>query len=90
VLASFFVIALADLEPQRQSSFGRYIKRMMTRRIEAVRFAGDIVDDLRRLVSFLRHPIIAGILIVLAAWLAASSVQSSARCRDTARSGQSD
>jgi hypothetical protein len=68
VLASFLVIALVDLEPQRHSSFGRYIKRTMTRRIEAVRFAGDIV----MIVGGWYHSyaaIIAGILIVLAAWL---------------------
>ena len=89
MLASFFVIGLADLEPQRQSSFGRYIKRMMTRRIEVVRFAGAIVMMLGGWY-YSYATIIAGILIVLAAWLAASSVQSSARCRDAARSGQSD
>jgi hypothetical protein len=68
VLASFFVIALADLEPQRHSSFGRYTKRVMTRRIEAVRFAGDIVMILGGWYHSYAA-IIAGILIVLAAWL---------------------
>ncbi len=68
ILASFFVILSADLEPQKHSPFGRYIKRMMTRRIEAIRFAGDIV----MVFGGWYHSyalIAAGVLIVLAAWL---------------------
>jgi hypothetical protein len=68
VLAPLLVISLADLEQQKNSTFGRYIKRMMTRRIEAIRFAGDIIMILGgwyRSYSL----VIMGILIVLAAWL---------------------
>jgi hypothetical protein len=43
IAASFLVVFLADLEPQRQSAFGRYVKRMMTRAMEAIRLAGGIV-----------------------------------------------
>ena len=46
IVVSLFVVCLVDLEPQRQSAFGQYLKRMMTRKIEAVRFVGDIITVL--------------------------------------------
>ena len=68
VAASFFLIYAVDLEPQRQSAFGRYVKQMMTRGVEAIRLGGDIVMVFGAwfhslaLISF-------GLLIVIGAWL---------------------
>jgi hypothetical protein len=68
IIASFLVIRLADLEPQRRSAFGRYVKRMMTRAIEAIRLAGDVV----MVVGAWYHSfalMLVGLLIVVGAWL---------------------
>jgi hypothetical protein len=43
ILASVVIIYMVDLEPQRQSTFGLYVKKMMTHKIEAIRLGGDIV-----------------------------------------------
>ena len=43
IVASALVIQWADLDRQRRSAFGVYVKRMMTRTVEAVRLGGDIV-----------------------------------------------
>ncbi len=68
ILASALVISLADLEKQKHSAFGRYVKRMMTRTVEAVRLAGDIV----MVFGAWYHSytlIVGGLVIVVAAWL---------------------
>ena len=68
IIASLVVIHMVDLEPQRQSAFGEYVKRMMTRKIEAIRLSGDIVMVLG---AWSRSPplIGAGLAIVIAGWL---------------------
>jgi hypothetical protein len=43
VIASFVLIHFADLEAQKRSAFGRYIKRSMTHLVEGIRLCGDIV-----------------------------------------------
>ena len=40
---SAVVLRFADLERLKHSPFGRYIRQFMTRRIEAWRFAGQVV-----------------------------------------------
>jgi hypothetical protein len=68
IIASLVVIHTVDLEPQRQSAFGQYVKRMMTRKIEAIRLSGDIVMILG--AWFRSLPLIgAGLAIVIAGWL---------------------
>ena len=42
ILVTVVLLRWADLEPYRQSAFGRYVARFMTRRVEAARFAGLI------------------------------------------------
>jgi hypothetical protein len=42
-VASWLVIRYANLERQRQSAFGHYVARSMTRAMEAVRLGGMIV-----------------------------------------------
>jgi hypothetical protein len=68
IIASALVMAYVDLEQQRTSRFGRYVARMMTRPIEAVRLFGDIVSVFG---AWYRAPLViaAGLAIVLAAWL---------------------
>jgi hypothetical protein len=62
------VIYMVDLEPQRQSTFGQYVKKMMTHRIEAIRLGGDIVMVLGAWSRSL--PLIGvGLAIVIAGWL---------------------
>ena len=68
VIASALLISFADLEVQKNSSFGRYVKRMMTRPVEAARFLGDLV----MVAGAWYHsvPVIAlGLALVVAAWL---------------------
>ena len=68
IVASALVIAYVDLTPQKNSRFGRYVARMMTRPIEASRLFGDIVS----VFGAWYHSgliIAAGLAIVLAAWL---------------------
>jgi hypothetical protein len=43
ILGSALVLRFADLERLKHSAFGHYIRQFMTRRIEAWRFAGQIV-----------------------------------------------
>jgi hypothetical protein len=40
ILMTIALLRWADLDPYRRSRFGRYIRRFMTRRVEAARFAG--------------------------------------------------
>ena len=68
ILGSALVLRFADLERLKQSRFGHYIQRFMTRRIEAWRFAGQIV----MWIGAWYHQfwlIAAGIATVIAAWM---------------------
>jgi hypothetical protein len=68
IVASLVVIYAVDLEPQKQSAFGQYVKRMMTRKIEAMRLSGDIVMVLG--AWFRSLPLIGvGLAVVIAGWL---------------------
>jgi hypothetical protein len=68
IIASLVVIYSVDLEPQRQSAFGQYVKRTMTYRMETIRLVGDIVMVLG--AWFRSLPLIGtGLAIVVAGWL---------------------
>ena len=68
IIASLAVIYAFDLDPQRQSAFGQYLKRTMTHAIEAIRLIGDIVMVLG--AWFHSVPLIGvGLAIVVAGWL---------------------
>ena len=68
IIASLAVIYAFDLEPQRQSDLGQYVKRTMTHGIEAIRLIGDIVMVLG--AWFHSVPLIGvGLAIVVAGWL---------------------
>ena len=61
-------IRYADLEPYRQSAFGKYIARSMSHAMEAVRLAGMVVAALGAWQQSF-WVIVAGIAIVLFGWL---------------------
>ncbi len=67
-LASAFVLRFADLERLKRSSFGHYIRQFMTRRIEAWRFAGQVVMWL----GAWYHQfwlVLTGVAVVITAWM---------------------
>lgn len=68
VIASALLLRFAGLTAQKNSRFGRYVLRMMTRTVEAVRFLGDLVMVI---AAWYHAPfgIAAGAAIVLLAWL---------------------
>ncbi len=43
VIASYLLVRYANLEPNKQSAFGQYIRRYMSRTVEAVRLLGLVV-----------------------------------------------
>jgi hypothetical protein len=68
IIASLAVIYGFDLESQRQSALGQYVKRTMTHGIEAIRLIGDIIMVLG--AWFHSIPLIGvGLAIVAAGWL---------------------
>jgi putative flippase GtrA len=68
MIASYLLIRCADLEPYKQSRFGQYVARSMTRSMEGVRLVGA---GLMMLVAWkrCRWLLPVGLLIILAAWL---------------------
>jgi cell division protein FtsX len=67
ILASVIVLKYADLKKYASSPLGRYVRRYMTRSMEAVRFAGLLVSWLGAWYNLL-WVIGVGILIVVLAW----------------------
>jgi hypothetical protein len=68
VLVSLLLMRYADLEPYRQSVFGKYIARSMSHAMEAVRLAGMAVTALGAWNQSL-WIIVTGVAIVLFGWL---------------------
>jgi len=68
IVASALVISLSNLEQQRNSAFGRYVKGMMTRAIEALRLVGDIAVVFG---AWFHSSIVitSGLAVIVAAWL---------------------
>jgi hypothetical protein len=67
LIASALLIRYADLEPIKESAFGRYIGRSMTRTIESIRLFGDLV----MVVGVWVHDLMllsAGLLVIIGAW----------------------
>ncbi len=68
ILVSLYIIRFVNLERYRQSSFGRYISRYMTRPIEAIRFAGYAMMAIGAWYHLVwLMPL--GLLVILLAWL---------------------
>ena len=68
ILISLLLVAFADLEKYRQSSFGKYIHQYMTRPVELLRLAGYAVMAAGAWIH-LAWLIPAGLLVILLAWL---------------------
>ena len=68
LLVSMLLMRYADLEPYRQSAFGKYIARSMSHAMEAVRLTGMVVAALGAWHQSL-WIIVAGTAIVLVGWL---------------------
>jgi hypothetical protein len=67
LIASWLLIRYADLEPLRQSAFGHYIAKTMSRTIEAVRLFGDLV----MIFGAWKHDvllIVLGLAVIVGAW----------------------
>ena len=61
------MIRYADLEPLRQSAFGHYIAKTMSRTIEGVRLFGDLV----MIFGAWKHDvllIVLGLAVIVGAW----------------------
>jgi len=67
LIASWLLIRYADLEPLKESAFGRYVAANMTRTIEAIRLFGDLVMIFG---AWTQDPLLltAGLLVVAGAW----------------------
>ena len=77
ILASALVMRFADLERLKRSPLGRYIRKFMNRRIEAWRFAGQVL----MWVGAWYHQvwlIPAGLAVVITAWMSGLWRKSSA------------
>ena len=67
ITISLVLILYGDFEAIKRSRAGAYLRRHMTRTIEAIRFAGDIVMVLG---AWFHQPslIIMGLLVIVIAW----------------------
>lgn len=67
IMASLVLIYCGDFEAIKRSRAGAYLRRHMTRAIEAIRFAGDMVMVLG---AWFHQPslIIMGLVVVVVAW----------------------
>ena len=65
---SLLLMRFANLEPYRQSAFGRYIAHSMSHTMEAIRLTGMIVVALGAWYQSL-WIIFAGCVVILFAWL---------------------
>jgi hypothetical protein len=67
IAASLILICGGDLETIKRSKAGKYLQRHMTRTVEGIRFAGDIVMVFG---AWFHQPalIVAGLAVVVIAW----------------------
>jgi hypothetical protein len=68
ILVSIILVRFVDLEKYRQSSFGKYIRRYMTRPVELVRFVGYAAMAVGAWFH-LAWLIPLGLIVILFAWL---------------------
>jgi hypothetical protein len=67
LIVTWLLIRYADLEPLKDSAFGRYVAANMTRTIEAVRLFGDLVMILGAWMNDVKL-IALGLLVIIGAW----------------------
>ncbi len=68
VIVSLVILSFADLEKQKQSLFGKYLRQYMTRLVEITRFAGYgmmAAGAWYHLVGF----IALGLIVIILTWL---------------------
>ncbi len=67
ILASFFITQLANIEHLKQSRFGKYIEKYMTKQMQVLRFIGYFIMVLG---AWWHNAffIIFGLVIILLAW----------------------
>ncbi len=68
IIASYLLIRYANLEPYKQSAFGQYIRRYMSRTIEAIRLLGLVVMMVGAWYQLL-WLIALGLVIIVLGWL---------------------
>ena len=68
IVVSFLLIRFADLEKYKNSSFGIYVARFMTRPVEMVRLAGFVLMAFGAWYHLI-WLIPAGLIVVILAWL---------------------
>lgn len=68
IVATMALIKFADLDRLKTSSFGKYIEKYMTRLVEIIRFAGQIIMWVS---AWLHLPILIaiGASVIIAGWL---------------------
>lgn len=66
-IVSFLLMRFADLEKYRDSSFGKYIQKYMTRQMEAIRFAGYAAMAIGAWVHII-WLIPVGLILILYGW----------------------
>jgi hypothetical protein len=67
LVASWLLIRYIDLDPLKESGFGRYVAANMTRTIEGIRLFGDLV----MIFGAWRHDVLLlclGLLVIVGAW----------------------
>jgi len=67
MVASFLIVRYVSLASYKQSAFGRYVKRYMTRAMEAIRIAGNVSMMIGAWYHLLWLPV-AGLLVILFGW----------------------
>jgi hypothetical protein len=67
IVVSSILIRWADLEPQRRSALGRYVKQQMPPSMQALRLLGDGVMTLG---AWQRRPslLVLGLCLILVGW----------------------
>ena len=67
-VVSFFIIRFVDLQKYKESSFGKYIAKYMTRQMQAVRLAGFLIMVFGSWYHIV-WLIPLGLIIALLAWM---------------------
>jgi len=67
IVASLILLRRADFEVIKRSRAGAYLRHNMTKRVEGIRFGGDIVMVLG---AWFHRPslIVAGLVVIVTAW----------------------
>jgi hypothetical protein len=67
IIVSAVLVRFANLEKYKQSQFGKYISKYMTRTIEMIRFGGYAVMTIGAWLHLV-WVILLGLLVILLAW----------------------